>query len=692
MDTNGENGGNTRMRELVRVLTEAAGAYYGEDREIMPNIEYDRLYDELAALEAETGVVLAGSPTRRVGYEPASELEKETHAVPMLSLEKTKDPAELAGWLAGKAGLLSWKLDGLTVALTYSGGGLVKAVTRGDGAVGEVITNNAKTFENVPLRIPYAGELLLRGEAVIRYSDFEKINEEIEDADSKYKNPRNLASGSVHQLDPAVTASRRVRFYAFALVSAGKVFTTRAGQMAFLKKQGFETVEAYGVDESTVEGEVKRFAERAGSGDLPSDGLVLIYDDIAYGESLGRTAKFPRDAIAFKWADELADTTLRQIEWSASRTGLINPIAVFDPVEIEGTTVSRASVHNVSIMEELALGAGDTIRVYKANMIIPQIAENLTRSGSIRPPAVCPVCGAQTGTKDTEGVKTLHCPNPDCPAKKLKAFGHFVGRSAMNIDGLSESTLEKLIAAGFIHGFADIFRLAEHREGIVGMDGLGEKSYENLIAATGAVAAKASRARLLNGLGIPGIGAANARVICRSMGWDWNAITNADINELVSMDGIGDVLAYGYVKWWADERNRRAADDVASLMAFDPAEGAGPAGGAGGATGDAAPPPLGGLTFVITGSLETYANRDGLKERIMDAGGKATGSVSEKTDFLINNDIHSASSKNKKAKQLGVKIITEAEVNAMLGGPPAPAGAAAIGPPPDAAPDGDTGL
>jgi DNA ligase (NAD+) len=527
----------------------------------------------------------------------------------------------------------------------------------------------------------------LRGEAVIRYSDFEKINAEIEDADSKYKNPRNLASGSVRQLDPAVTANRRVRFYAFALVSCDTVFTTRTEQMIFLQKQGFETVEYHVVDESTVEGEVKRFAERAGRGDLPTDGLVLIYDDIAYGESLGRTAKFPRDAIAFKWADELADTTLRLIEWSASRTGLINPIAVFEPVEIEGTTISRASVHNISIMDELALGAGDTIRVYKANMIIPQIAENLTRSGTERPPAACPVCGAATELKDTDGVKTLHCPNPECPAKKLKSFSHFVGRSAMNIDGLSESTLEKFIAAGFIHGFADIFRLSVHRDGIVAMDGLGEKSYENLIAATGAVAAKASCVRLLNGLGIPGIGAANARVICRSLAWDWDAITNAGYDELVGMDGIGDVLAEGYVKWWSDERNRSAADDVASLLHFDPSEGAGFAGASGrsggdaGDTGDAARPPLAGLTFVITGSLETYANRDELKERIIDAGGKATGSVSEKTDYLVNNDKRSASSKNKKAKQLGVKIITEAEVNEMLNG--APNGVA-----PEEAPDG----
>ncbi|MDR1496151.1 MAG: NAD-dependent DNA ligase LigA [Clostridiales Family XIII bacterium] len=646
-----------RMNELALLLTDASRAYYGENREIMPNIEYDRLYDELAELEAETGVTLAGSPTQRVGYEPASELAKEVHAAPMLSLEKTKDPAELAVWLADRDGLLSWKLDGLTIALTYDGGKLSKAVTRGDGEIGEVVTNNARNIANVPLGIPYGGDLLLRGEAIIRYSDFTKINDAIEDVDTKFKNPRNLASGSVRQLDPTVTAERRVRFYAFALVASDVKFTSREEQMRFLKTQGFETVDYRKVNAATVEGEVENFADRAARSDLPSDGLVLTFDDIAYGESLGRTAKFPRDAIAFKWADELADTTLRHIEWSASRTGLINPIAVFDPVDIEGTTVSRASVHNISIMEELALGAGDVVRVYKANMIIPQIAKNLTRSGTERPPAACPVCGAATELKDTDGVKTLRCPNPDCPAKKLKSFTHFVGRSAMNIEGLSESTLEKFISAGFIREFADIFRLSEHRDAIVEMEGLGEKSYENLIAATDAVRAKVSRVRLLNSLGIPGIGAANARVVCQAFGGDWEATTNASYDELIQVDGIGAVLADGYTKWWADERNRRMADEILSLVKLDPGEVSEKNGGAG---------PLGGLTFVITGSLHTYANRAELKTRIESAGGKVTDAISAKTDYLINNDIHSASSKNKNAKRLGVKIIAEAEANALL--------------------------
>jgi DNA ligase (NAD+) len=652
-----------RMRELVSLLGDAARAYYTEDSERMSNREYDRLYDELLGLERETGVVLAGSVTQRVGYEVSAELVKEKHASPMLSLNKTKDPEELREWLNDRTGLLSWKLDGLTIALTYSGGALVKAVTRGDGSTGEVVTASARTFDNIPLTIPFKGALTLRGEAVIRYSDFERINAEIEDADAKYKNPRNLASGSVRQLDASVTARRHVRFYAFALVSADTAdsndrladFTTRGEQMAFLARQGIDTVEHVEVVSETVEDEVRLFAERAAHTDLPSDGLVLEYDDIAYGQGLGSTAKYPRDAIAFKWADELAETTLKHIEWSASRTGLINPIAVFEPVEIEGTTISRASVHNVSIMEELALGEGDRIRVYKANMIIPQIAENLTRSGMARPPDVCPVCGTSTEVRmsGTDAVRTLHCPNPRCAAKQIKRFTHFVSRGAMNIEGLSGSTLEKLIDRGFVGEYADLFKLARHRDEIVEMEGYGEKSYENLIAAVD-TARRVPRARLLYALGIPQIGAANARIICRALDYDWTRIESARADELVLIDGVGEIMAASYVRWFADAENRAVLNRLLGEVTFAD-EAPVQAGGA-----------LDGLTFVITGGLETYANREALKETIEANGGKTTSAVSEKTGFLINNDAASASSKNKKAKALGVKIITETEFNAML--------------------------
>ncbi|MDR0357273.1 MAG: NAD-dependent DNA ligase LigA [Clostridiales Family XIII bacterium] len=639
-----------RMRTLIPKLNEAAKAYYDENREIMPDIEYDKLYDELASLEAETRTVLVGSPTQRVGYGVSSELRKEAHPSPLLSLDKTKSAADLAAWLGDKTGLLSWKLDGLTIALTYRDGKLFKAVTRGDGSIGEVVTHNAETFENIPLRIDFKGELLLRGEAVIRYSDFERINSEIEDDGAKYKNPRNLSSGSVRQLNSAITASRHVRFYAFGLTRAeGATFRNSADeQMKFLESLGFETAEYRLVTSETVEDEVKRFAERAKDSDLPSDGLALTYDDLAYGASLGRTAKFPKDAIAFKWADEQATTTLIEIEWSASRTGLINPVAVFEPVEIEGSTIRRASVHNVSIMEELALGEGDEIRVYKANMIIPQIAENLTRSGNIPVPETCPVCGWKTVIKDSGGVRFLCCANENCLARQIKSFTHFVGRNALNIEGISESTLEKFIAKGFVSELADLFRIDRYRDEITETDGFGERSYDNLIAAIDA-ARLTTKARLLYSLGIPGIGTANAKLICKAFDFDWERIENASADELVAIDGIGEIMADNFANWFANPDNKGKLAHILAQISFDENEGR--------VEGSS----LENLTFVITGSLLHYDNREALKAYIESRGGKVASAVSEKTDYLINNDSDSPSSKNKKAKQLGVKIISEDE-------------------------------
>ncbi|MDR2157690.1 MAG: NAD-dependent DNA ligase LigA [Clostridiales Family XIII bacterium] len=645
------------MKNLIPLLDEAAKAYYNEDREILSNIEYDRLCDELAELENATGVVLAGSPSERVGYSVSSELGKEPHPAPLLSLDKTKNAEELRAWLGDKKGLLSWKLDGLTIALTYRDGRLSKAVTRGDGTVGEVVTHNAETFVNLPRKIAFSGALLLRGEAVIRYSDFERINAEIADDGAKYKNPRNLSSGSVRQLNSEITAKRHVRFYAFEAVDAeGVDFRNSADeQLKFLASIGFETVEYFPVTAETVTEEVRRFAERAGRSDLPSDGLVLTYDDLAYGASLGRTAKFPRNAIAFKWADELVTTTLKGVEWSASRTGLINPVAVFEPVEIEGSTVSRAGVHNVSIMEELALGVGDEIRVYKANMIIPQIAENLTRSGNISAPAQCPVCGRETEIRDGGGVRSLYCTNGHCPAKQIKSFTHFVGRNALNIEGVSESTLEKFIDKGFVTEFADIFRIDRYEAQIIETDGFGKRSYDNLIAAINA-ARHTTGARLLYGLGIPGIGSANAKLICKAFDFDWDRIENAAIQDLVAIDGIGTAMAENFVNWFANADNKEKVSRILGQIDFDE-ETASADGG------------LDGLTFVVTGSLSTYGNRDALKAYIESKGGKVTGAVSEKTDYLINNDAASPSAKNKKAKQLGVRIITEDEFREMADRP-----------------------
>ena len=642
-----------RIRELIGTLRAAGRAYYQESREIMSNFEYDKLYDELVSLEKETGIVFANSPTQNVGYEVVSALPKERHEKPMLSLNKTKSVEELADWLGGQTGLLSWKMDGLTIVLTYQNGTLVKAVTRGNGEIGEGITANAKAFVNVPLNISYRGELILRGEAIIRYSDFEKINEQIEDVDAKYKNPRNLCSGSVRQLNSEITAQRQVHFYACSLVKADGIDfkNSRKEQFEWLKTQGFEVVEYHEVTKETLPETVKMYSEAIAENDTPSDGLVLLYDDIAYGQSLGRTAKFPRDSIAFKWADEIQETKLLYIEWSASRTGLINPVAVFEPVELEGTTVSRASVHNISIMEALELGAGDRITVYKANMIIPQIADNLTRSGVRDIPEVCPVCGGQTEVRQLNDVKSLYCTNPDCQAKKIKSFTLFTSRDALNIAGLSEATLEKFIGVGMIHEYADIFHLDRHQEEIVEMDGFGQKSYDNLIAA----AEKASHTtlpRMVYGLGVAGIGLANAKMICRHFKNDFEAMRHATVEELVEIDGIGEVLAQAWTAFFSDGKNNAIVDHLLAELTFEAGDEE---------SSEGADEAFAGMNFVITGSLEHFKNRKELQELIERRGGKVTGSVTSKTNYLINNDVASSSSKNKKARELGVPILSEEE-------------------------------
>ncbi len=638
------------MKELVMRLNQASEAYYAEDSEIMSNYEYDRLYDELTELEKETGVILSNSPTVRVGYEAVDDLPKERHEKPMLSLGKTKSREELRDWLNEKDALLSWKLDGLTIVLTFFAGKLAKAVTRGNGEVGEVITNNAKVFKNIPLSIPFQGELVLRGEAVITYSDFERINEQIEDVESRYKNPRNLCSGSVRQLNNRVTADRSVMFYAFSLVKAeGADFgNSRERQFLFLTEQGFDVVEYRKVNPDTILEAIEYFEKKVEGFDIPSDGLVLTYEDIAYGASLGTTAKFPRDSIAFKWADELKETVLREIEWSPSRTGLINPIAVFEPVELEGTTVSRASVHNISILRGLKLGIGDHITVYKANMIIPQIAENLTGSDSVQIPEKCPVCGQATEIRQVNEVQSLYCTNPLCDAKKLKSFALFVSRDAMNIDGFSEATLEKFIGKGFLHEYADIFKLSRYEEEITQMEGFGEKSCRNLLGSI-EEARKTTLPRVIYGLGITGIGLANAKMICRYYRYDLNAMKAAQTEELSEIDGVGEVLAGAFSEYFADEKHVRQLENLLREIEIAVEK------------VDEETQTLTGLSFVITGSLNHYANRNELKELIEQKGGKVAGSVSAKTTGLINNDVTSNSSKNKKAKELGVRILSEEE-------------------------------
>lgn len=637
-----------RMKELSGILKEASRAYYAEDREIMSNLEYDALYDELVKLEEETQMVLAGSATTTVGYEAVDELPKEAHESPMLSLDKTKDREVLRGFIGEHKTLLSWKMDGLTVVFTYNQGSLQKAVTRGNGVVGEVITNNARVFDNVPLKIPYQGELTLRGEAIITYSEFEKINSEIEDVDARYKNPRNLCSGSVRQLNNEITAKRHVCFYAFSLVKAEGVnfANSRQQQMEWLKDQGFEVVEYRVVTSDTLDEAMEYFATQIEHNDFPSDGLVALYDDIAYGDSLGRTAKFPRNAFAFKWADEMAETTLEEIEWSPSRTGLINPVAIFTPVELEGSTVSRASVHNISIMRKLELGIGDRIKVYKANMIIPQIGENLTKSGVKDIPEICPACGGKTVIEKVNDVESLYCRNPECPAKAIKGFTLFVSRDAMNIDGLSEATLEKFIARGFIRDFGDIFEIDRYKDEIIQMEGFGEKSYENLIESLNR-AKKTELPRVLYALGIPSIGVSNAKMICKELGYDMEKIRHVSEEELAAIDGIGPVIAKSFVDYFKKEGRQEKLDHLLSHLEL------------GEAPKQKEEQIFHGMNFVITGSVEHFSNRKEVKEEIEKRGGKVTGSVTSKTNYLINNDTQSSSSKNKKAKELGIPIISE---------------------------------
>lgn len=636
-----------RIKELTELLSRASKAYYAQDQEIMSNYDYDRLYDELEGLERETGIILAGSPTQHVGYEAVDELPKEAHESPMLSLDKTKEREELRAWLQGQPAILSWKLDGLTIVLTYRDGKLAKAVTRGNGEVGEVITGNARTFINLPLNIGFTGELVLRGEAVISYSDFERINSRIEDVDARYKNPRNLCSGSVRQLNSEITAQRSVRFIAFNLVRAEGVdfANSREAQFAFLEKQGFEVVQRVLVTEDTILDAIEDYARRVESYEIPSDGLVLTFEDIAFGQSLGRTAKFPRHSIAFKWADELRETTLREIEWSPSRTGLINPVAIFEPVELEGTTVSRASVHNISILRGLKLGIGDRITVYKANMIIPQIAENLTGSDTVKIPKTCPVCGGRTQIRQVADAQSLYCTNEDCAAKKIKSFTLFVSRDAMNIDGLSEATLEKFLGSGFLQEFADLYHLERYHEQIVSMEGFGEKSYQNLQASI-EKSREVTLPQVIYALGIANIGVANAKMLCRHFDYDLEQMLQADVEELGAIEGVGEVIATAFVEYMRDQENVRRIRNLMKELRIQ-------------AVQVSAQQNLAGKGFCITGSLTHYGSRNELKDVIEQRGGKVTGSVTSKTECLINNDIASNSSKNKKAKELGIPILTE---------------------------------
>lgn len=636
----------TRMKELINILNKASELYYQKNTIMMTDYEYDHLYDELVELEKETNMTLSNSPTINVEPEISSSLKQVEHPSPMLSLAKTKKVSELENFLGDKEGLLSWKLDGLTIVLTYEDGKLISGVTRGTGIIGELVTENVKQFKNVPLTIPYKGRLVLRGEAIIKYSDFNRMNEELGDGSSQYKNPRNLCSGSVRQLDSSITAKRCVNCIIFALIeSSTNISNLKSECFDWLKNQGFEVVEHYKVTKNTVKEQVLMFKEKVKEYDIPSDGLVITYDDIAYGNSLGTTAKFPKHSLAFKWKDETVATTLRKVYWLVSRTGLINPVAVFDPVELEGTIVSRASVHNVSILEGLKLGIGDTIMVYKANMIIPQIASNSTQSGNLEIPDRCPVCGSKASIISNSDVKYLYCMNDFCKAKLIKRLSLFVSRNAMNIDGISDMILNKLITEKIVNNYKDLYHLDRHKDKIIAFDGFGEKSYSNMVNSI----EKSRHVKLANfiyALGIPDIGFSRAKLICNHFNNDFNKISNLTYEELSNISGVGDVIAKEWIDTFSNpdfiEELKELKEEIDIPKASTNSN-----------------KDLDGLTFVITGSLNKFTNRDTMIEFIEEHGGKVVTSISSKVNYLINNDITSTSTKNNKAKELGISIIDE---------------------------------
>ena len=641
-----------RMKELIEILNNASRLYYQYSTPIMTDFEYDKLYDELEKLEKETNTILSNSPTQNVEPEAIDSLVKVEHPAPMLSLSKTKSISELASFLGNQEGLLSWKLDGLTIVLTYKDGKLSSGVTRGNGIIGEVITENVKKFKNIPLTITYKGTLVVRGEAVIKYSDFNKMNEELDDDSSQYKNPRNLCSGSVRQLDSKVTAKRNVNCIIFALIESEKKFKLKSEEFEWLKSLGFDVVEYHKVTSNNIEEQVLYFKNEINEYDIPSDGLVLLYNDIEYGKQLGTTAKYPKNAIAFKWQDETAETKLIDVDWLVSRTGLINPVAVFEPVELEGTIVSRASLHNVSILQGLSLGIGDTILVYKANMIIPQIADNLTQSNSLTIPNKCPVCNHEARIISSNDVKYLYCMNDFCPAKLVKRLSQFTSRNAMNIEGLSDAIINKLADEGLIKTYADIYNLKRYKNDIISFEGFGEKSYDNLINSI----EKSRNVKLANfifALGIPDIGLSRAKLICKNYSNDINKIRNLTFEELSKIDGIGEIIAKGWIDTFNNNDFIKELELLLKEVNFTD-------------TSIDNNQPLKDLTFVITGSVNNFTNRDELVEYIETYGGKVVKAISNNVNYLINNDITSTSTKNTKAKELGIKIISENDLMSMI--------------------------
>lgn len=640
-----------KMHKLISLIDKYRNEYYNEDREEVDNKEYDRLKDELDELERKAGFVLSNSPSLKVGCEVTSKLPKYTFKKPMLSLSKTKEVSGLQQFLSDKDGILSWKMDGLTVVVAYNNGELVSAITRGNGEIGEVITQNAKHFRNLPLRIPYKGKLVLRGEAVMTYSDFERINKGlVTSGDELKKNPRNLCSGTVRSVDSSVTKNRGVYWYAFELVSADcEIPNDIDKQFKWLNNNGFDTVQFMVVNSSNVVQAVMQFESIVESKklDIPTDGLVLTYRDKKYGESLGVRAKSPRHSIAFKWEDEAVETKVIDIEWSPSRNGLITPVAIFEPVDIEGSTVSRASLHNVSIFAEKQLGYGDRIKVYKANMIIPQVLDNLDRTATCQIPGQCPCCGEPTVLHQDpkSGVYTLWCENSECAAKGTRSFEHFVARDAMNIDGVSTSTLNTLIECRIISDYASIYHINEHADEIINLEGFGYTSFMNIVNAV-EKSRNVKPANLIYALGIPNIGLTTAKLICKHFGNDLVKTVTASYNDLINIDGIGDTIADSFTAYFADKNNAEAFVrltkelNIIQEAVSNNTE-------------------MNGITICVTGDVHIFKNRRAIKDIVENLGGKLTGSVSKSTSYLVTNDTTSGSRKNKAAQEYGIPILTE---------------------------------
>lgn len=648
-----------RIKELVEQLNEYRDAYYNEARSDVSDAEYDRLFDELSELENETGVVYTNSPTQSVGYEVKSELEKVKHSHPMLSLDKTKSVDDLVKFARDKDCILSLKMDGLTCLLTYENGELVQAETRGDGEIGELITHNARVFDNIPLSIDYKGHFEIEGEAIITYEDFDKINKSLPD-DKKYKNPRNLASGSVRQLDSKIAAQRHIKFIAWKVPTeiASNSFINR---LQYAVELGFDTVPFLSIrgnyNAEFINIVIEQLQRRANERSFPIDGLVATYNDITYGELLGMTGHHPKHSIAFKFYDEEVETVLKNIEWSMGKIGSLTPVAIFDPVEIDGTMVERASLHNVSILTKLDLQIGDTIIVYKANQIIPQVKENLSakdrESAYIRIPSQCPVCESPTQIVKENDSEVLMCTNPHCKGKLLGRVSHFVSKKGMDISGLSEETIKKFIELGWIAEITGIYNLDQYYDRLSTMSGFGKKSVDKLRKSI--ETSKTVRLdKFIASLSIPGIGTSQSKELVKAFG-AWDKFRDASIGyyNFTQLDGFGDVLNNNIHSWFEDMSN--IADYLASLMTFESEDNS--------KTNNS----LNGKSFVVTGKVYKFKNRDEVKEAIEKFGGKVTGSVTKSTFALINNDIESNSSKNKKAKELGVQIINEEQLIEMLG-------------------------